>query len=119
LAQVEAAQEPQQAAAAEEILQEKASEEPQSQASIAEEEDLGEREENSGVSLEAEEISEPAQDDKLEEVLTLKDKKVAKATKKPERRKEREKPHVSSADRHKGKIAPQKRLRKKENMSPR
>jgi len=52
-------------------------------------------------------------------VLTLKDKKVAKATKKPERRKEREKPHVSSADRHKGKIAPQKRLRKKENMSPR
>ena len=118
LAQVEAAQEPQQAAAAEEILQEKASEEPQSQASIAEEEDLGEREENSGVSLEAEEISEPAQDDKLEEVLTLKDKKVAKATKKPERRKEREKPHVSSADRHKGKIAPQKTFKKEEKPEP-
>jgi len=79
LPQAEAAQETQQAAAAEEILQEKTPEEPQNQA-ITAEEDLSDHEESSIAPLETEEVAEPAQDDKLEE-LALKNKKVAKAAK--------------------------------------
>ena len=73
--------------------------------------------EESSANTEPESV-EPFQEDKLQEVIDLKNNKIAKPGKKPERRKDKETPHSFSASGGKGKATPKRALKKEEKSEP-